>query len=339
MLNNSILITGGAGFIGSYLAKLLVKKYPKTHIINIDSLTYAADLSRLKEIEGYKNYQFIQGDIRDAALINKIFVENKIDGVIHLAAESHVDNSIKNPQIFIETNVIGTQNLLLCAKENWLEDNNRLRDGYKNARFLHVSTDEVYGALGKTGYFTEETPYAPNSPYSASKASSDMIARSYFHTYGLPVIISNCSNNYGPMQHNEKLIPLVIKKALNNQEIPIYGNGKNIRDWLYVEDHCFALELIFQTGSLGEKYSIGAKNEKTNLELVQNICKQLDEIKPKISGIYSDQIAFVKDRAGHDFRYAINFSKISKELGWSPKYSFDQALKNTISWYIENYTK
>jgi dTDP-glucose 4,6-dehydratase len=339
MKNNSILITGGAGFIGSHLVNLLVKKYPKTNIINIDSLTYAADLSRLKEIKNSKNYKFIEGDIRDESLIDKIFIENKIDSVIHLAAESHVDNSIKNPKIFVETNVIGTQNLLHSAKNLWLDNNNKLRDEYKNSKFLHVSTDEVYGTLGKTGYFTEETPYAPNSPYSASKASSDMIARSYFYTFGLPIVISNCSNNYGPMQHDEKLIPTVIRKALNDQEIPIYGNGENIRDWLYVEDHCLALELIFQNGSLGESYNIGTKNEKTNLDLAKNICQLLDEVKPKKSGSYSDQIAFVKDRAGHDFRYAIDYSKISSKLGWNPKYSFEQALDNTINWYIENYSK
>lgn len=339
MKNNSILITGGAGFIGSHLVNLLVKKYPQTNIINIDSLTYAADLSRLKNIEDESNYQLIEGDIRDELLVNKIFVENEIDGVIHLAAESHVDNSIKNPKIFVETNVIGTQNLLHSAKNLWLNDNNELRAEYKNSKFLHVSTDEVYGTLGKTGYFTENTPYAPNSPYSASKASSDMIARSYFHTFNLPVFISNCSNNYGPMQHDEKLIPTVIRKALNGQEIPIYGNGENIRDWLYVEDHCLALELIFQAGVSGESYNIGTKNEKTNLNLANEICQLLDKSNPKSSGSYIDQITFVQDRAGHDFRYAIDYSKISNKLGWEPKYSFEQALKNTINWYVDNYTK
>lgn len=339
MKNTSILITGGAGFIGSHLVNLLVKKYPKINIINIDSLTYAADLSRLKAIENSENYKFIKGDIRDESLIEKIFIENKIDGVMHLAAESHVDNSIKNPKIFIETNVIGTQNLLHAAKTLWLDSNNSLREEYKHSKFLHVSTDEVYGTLGKTGYFTEETPYAPNSPYSASKASSDMIARSYIHTFGLPVVISNCSNNYGPMQHDEKLIPTVIRKALESKEIPIYGNGENIRDWLYVEDHCLALELIFQKGLLGENYNIGTRNEKTNLDLAKKICQLLDEIQPKATGSYIDQITFVQDRAGHDFRYAIDHSKISNNLAWNPLYSFEQALQNTISWYIENYLK
>ncbi len=339
MKNTSILITGGAGFIGSHLVNLLVKKYPKINIINIDSLTYAADLSRLKAIENNKNYTFIKGDIRDESLIEKIFFENKIDGVMHLAAESHVDNSIQNPKIFIETNVIGTQNLLHAAKSLWLDSNNNLRDEYKHSKFLHVSTDEVYGTLGKTGYFTEETPYAPNSPYSASKASSDMIARSYVHTFRLPIIISNCSNNYGPMQHDEKLIPTVIRNALAGNEIPIYGNGENIRDWLYVIDHCLALELIFQKGLLGESYNIGTRNEKTNLDLATKICQLLDSIKPKTTGSYLDQITFVQDRAGHDFRYAIDYSKISNNLSWNPKYSFEQAIENTISWYIDNYSK
>ena len=338
MKNNSILITGGAGFIGSHLVNLLVKKYPQTNIINIDSLTYAADLSRIKESENSANYTFIEGDIRDELLIDKLFVENKIDSVIHLAAESHVDNSIKNPKIFVETNVIGTQNLLHSAKKLWLDANNKLRNEYQNSKFLHVSTDEVYGTLGKTGYFTEETPYAPNSPYSASKASSDMLARSYFHTFNLPIVISNCSNNYGPMQHDEKLIPTVIRKALSNQEIPIYGNGKNIRDWLYVEDHCLALELIFQAGTPGGSYNIGTKNEKTNLDLAKKICQLLDEAKPKSSGSYVDQISFVQDRAGHDFRYAIDHSKISNELGWNPQFSFELALQNTIKWYMKTYT-
>lgn len=339
MKNTSILITGGAGFIGSHLVNLLVKKYPEVNIINIDSLTYAADLNRLKAIENNKNYTFIKGDIRDESLIEKIFIENKIDGVMHLAAESHVDNSIQNPKIFIETNVIGTQNLLHAAKSLWLDSDNNLRDEYKHSKFLHVSTDEVYGTLGKTGYFTEETPYAPNSPYSASKASSDMIARSYVHTFRMPIIISNCSNNYGPMQHDEKLIPTVIRNALEGNEIPIYGNGENIRDWLYVEDHCLALELIFQKGLLGESYNIGTRNEKTNLDLATKICQLLDGIKPKATGSYLDQIAFVQDRAGHDFRYAIDYSKISNNLSWNPQYSFEQAIENTISWYIDNYSK
>lgn len=339
MKNKTLLITGGAGFIGSHLVNLLVQKYKDIQIINIDSLTYAADLTRLQEIENHQNYKFIEGDIRDADLIDQIFQENKIDGVMHLAAESHVDNSISNPGIFIETNVIGTHNLLQSAKKLWIGSDGKLRDQYKDSKFLHVSTDEVYGTLGETGYFTEETPYAPNSPYSASKASSDMIARSYYHTFGLPVIISNCSNNYGPMQHDEKLIPTVIRKALEGQEIPIYGNGKNIRDWLYVTDHCIALELIFLKGELGDSYNIGTNNEKTNLDLANEICNILDKLKPKLSGTYADQLTFVQDRAGHDFRYAIDHEKMSKSLGWNPEYSFEVALKNTVTWYIESYTK
>ncbi|MDG1436857.1 MAG: dTDP-glucose 4,6-dehydratase [Rickettsiaceae bacterium] len=338
MKNKNLLITGGAGFIGSHLVHLLVQKYQGTQIINLDSLTYAADLTRLEEIEGLENYTFIAGDIRDAALVDEIFQKYKIDGVMHLAAESHVDNSISNPSIFVETNVIGTHNLLSSAKKLWKNSNGQLEDQYKNAKFLHVSTDEVYGTLGETGYFTEETPYAPNSPYSASKASSDMIARSYYHTFDMPIIISNCSNNYGPMQHDEKLIPTVIRKALEQKEIPVYGNGKNIRDWLYVRDHCIALELVFLNGKLGDSYNIGTNNEKTNIDLVNEICDILDELKPKASGSYSSQISFVQDRAGHDFRYAIDHTKISKELGWQPEHAFREDLKNTVEWYIESYS-
>ena len=260
--SNIILITGGAGFIGSHLVKMMVFKYPQTTILNLDLLTYAADLSRLKEVENLPNYKFIKGDICDSSLVQDIFTQYNVDGVMHLAAESHVDNSISSPEIFVKTNVLGTQNLLDAARRLWLKDNNQLDENYLNAKFLHVSTDEVYGALGKTGYFTENTPYAPNSPYSASKAASDFIVRSYFHTYGLPVIISNCSNNFGPRQHDEKLIPTVIRKALNNERIPIYGSGANIRDWLYVTDHCFAIESIFLSGKLGESYNIGTNNEK-----------------------------------------------------------------------------
>lgn len=336
--SNIILITGGAGFIGSHLVKMMVFKYSQTTILNLDLLTYAADLSRLKEVENLPNYKFIKGDICDSSLVQDIFTQYNVDGVMHLAAESHVDNSISSPEIFVKTNVLGTQNLLDAARRLWLKDNNQLDENYLNAKFLHVSTDEVYGALGKTGYFTENTPYAPNSPYSASKAASDFIVRSYFHTYGLPVIISNCSNNFGPRQHDEKLIPTVIRKALNNERIPIYGSGANIRDWLYVTDHCFAIESIFLSGKLGESYNIGTNNEKTNLDLAQGICQLLDKIKPRRGGNYSDLISFVKDRAGHDYRYAIDCSKITKELGWSPKYSFETSLEDTIKWYVENYS-
>lgn len=339
MQNNIILITGGAGFIGSCLTKQLVLKYPKNKFINLDSLTYAADLSRLKEIENHDNYQFIEGNICDESLVQTIFKNNKIDGVMHLAAESHVDNSITSPKVFIETNVLGTQNLLHAARNLWMPDNNQLHKNYQHAKFLHVSTDEVYGTLGNTGYFTETTPYAPNSPYSASKASSDLLARSYFHTYNMPIIISNCSNNYGPWQHDEKLIPTVIRKALANQPIPIYGNGTNIRDWLYVDDHCIAMENIFQNGRLGESYNIGSNNEQNNLDLAKTICKLLDNIKPRDNSSYSDLISFVKDRAGHDYRYAIDHSKITKELKWNPQYSFKESLQKTIKWYVQYYAQ
>lgn len=339
MQNNIILITGGAGFIGSHLVKRLVLKYPQSKIINLDVLTYAADISRLREIINNDNYYFIEGDIRDESLVQDIFKQHKVNGVLHLAAESHVDNSITSPKIFVETNILGTQNLLDAAKNLWMKGNGQLNRVYQNAKFLHVSTDEVYGSLGDTGYFTETTPYAPNSPYSASKASSDLLARSYFHTYGMPIVISNCSNNYGPWQHDEKLIPTIIRKALAGQKIPIYGDGANIRDWLYVDDHCIAMEDIFQQGKPGESYNVGSSNEQNNLDLTRMICKLLDNIKPKAEGNYSELISFVKDRAGHDYRYAIDPDKITRELGWKPKYSFGESLEKTVKWYVENYTK
>ncbi len=338
-MHKNILITGGAGFIGSHLVRLMVNQNPKINIINIDSLTYAADITRLDDVAKSPNYKFIQCDIRDAESVDNIFKEHNIDGVMHLAAESHVDNSIKNPHIFVETNVMGTQNLLHSARNLWMDESHKLKPEYIIAKFLHVSTDEVYGTLGEEGYFTEDTPYAPNSPYSASKAASDMMARSYFHTFNLPVVISNCSNNYGPAQHDEKLIPTIIRKALAGEDIPIYGNGKNIRDWLYVVDHCIAINTIFNKGKLGESYNIGTDNEKTNIDNAHEICEILDAKLPKKTGKYSDQIKFVQDRAGHDFRYAIDFSKINKELGWSPAYTFKQALAETIDWYIELYKK
>ncbi len=334
----NILITGGAGFIGSHLTNMMVSKYPESRIINLDALTYAADLSRLKDVVEAPNYLFIQGDIRDEKLVSEIFEKYQIDGVMHLAAESHVDNSISGPKLFMETNIMGSYNLLDAARRLWQENPGYLRDDFKHAKFLHVSTDEVYGSLGGEGYFSEDTPYAPNSPYSSSKAASDMIARSYFHTYALPVVISNCSNNYGPFQHDEKLIPTVIRKALNAEPIPIYGAGLNIRDWLYVVDHAIALEEVFRQGSLGEKYNIGTNNEKNNLEITKLICGILDELCPRKEGSYSEFIAFVQDRAGHDFRYAIDSRKISSELGWAPKHSFDEALKETVLWYIKEYT-
>ena len=333
--HKTVLITGGAGFIGSHLVSMLVQRYPSTSFYNLDLLTYAADLSRLRHLEDKNNYHFIKADIRDAQHVHKLFQSYKFDGVFHLAAESHVDNSIKDPKIFLETNIIGTFNVLSAAKELWS------KQPQPYYRFLHVSTDEVYGSLGKTGLFSETTPYAPNSPYSVSKASSDMIVRSFFHTYRLPVVITNCSNNYGPNQHKEKLIPLVIDNAIKGQPIPIYGNGKNIRDWLYVEDHCDALIYVFQKGLLGESYNIGTRNEKTNLEIVYLICDILERLLPSrdnehlVNINYHDLIIFVEDRKGHDFRYAIDGSKLS-DLGWQAKnQDFKKALEVTVKSYIQ----
>lgn len=336
MNNRNILITGGAGFIGCHLVEHLLNKYPYSKIINLDLLTYAGDRERLEEHKKNPNYIFVQGDIGDEYLVSKIFNEHNIDGVMHLAAESHVDNSISGPRIFFETNVMGTQNLLDNAKRSWLEKNGRLKSEFAAAKFLHVSTDEVYGSLGVTDYFTEDTAYAPNSPYSASKAASDFVARSYFHTYGLPIVISNCSNNFGPKQHDEKLIPTIIRKAIAGKDIPIYGNGKNIRDWLYVTDHCTALDRIFSNGQIGESYNIGTQNEKTNIEIATLICEILDKILP-VANSYKDQISYVQDRAGHDFRYAIDNGKICSKLGWTPEGLFTQNLKTTVEWYVSKY--
>ncbi|MCL4156449.1 UNVERIFIED_CONTAM: hypothetical protein GTU68_023831 [Idotea baltica] len=321
---NNILITGGAGFIGSNFIKYFLAKNTNTNLINLDILTYAGDLSNLIEVENHKNYTFIKGDICDRNLISELFKTYNFKAVIHFAAESHVDNSIEKPDEFIKTNVFGTFNLLDVAKE------------HKESRFHHISTDEVYGSLGETGLFTEQTPYAPNSPYSASKASSDFIVRSYFHTYGMNVVTTNCSNNYGPKQHDEKLIPTIIRKALKGENIPIYGNGKNIRDWLYVLDHCKGIDLVYQKGQSGETYNIGGNNERNNLYIANTICQILDEIKPQ-SNSYKDQISFVKDRAGHDFRYAIDASKIETELNWKADENFETGIKKTINWYIDEY--
>lgn len=336
MHHNNILITGGAGFIGCHLVAYLLKTYPNIQVINLDLLTYAGDLTRLKEHESNPNYTFVHGDICNASLVCRIFEQYKVDGVMHLAAESHVDNSIVNPRIFFETNVLGTQNLLDCARKYWMAETGQIKTDFAAAKFLHVSTDEVYGSLGATGYFTETTPYAPNSPYSASKAASDFVARSYLHTYGLPVLISNCSNNLGPEQHDEKLIPTIIRSALTGKKIPVYGNGKNIRDWLYVADHCSALAKIFIEGKIGECYNIGTNNERTNIEIATTICEILDEILPATAS-YKDQISYVQDRAGHDFRYAIDNNKLCSKLGWSPQGSFQKDLRATIEWYVSKY--
>jgi dTDP-glucose 4,6-dehydratase len=338
MQNKHILVTGGAGFIGCHLVEHLLQNHPHLQVINLDALTYAGDPERLKEFQDNPNYTFVEGNIGNPELVSKIFHDYKIDGVMHLAAESHVDNSIAGPRIFFETNVMGTQNLLDQARECWLEKPGHLKAAFAHARFLHVSTDEVYGSLGAEGYFTESTPYAPNSPYSASKAGSDFAARSYFHTYGLPVLISNCSNNFGPKQHDEKLIPTIIRNALAGKPIPIYGNGKNIRDWLYVTDHCSGLDAIFQKGNIGESYNIGTHNERTNIEIAEITCSILDEILPTAKS-YKEQINYVQDRAGHDFRYAIDNSKICSELGWQPSGNFTDNLKTTAEWYVNKYKR
>ena len=333
----NILITGGAGFIGSNFIPFFLEKNPIFHVINIDALTYAGDLNNLKELENNDRYTFIKGNICDPNLVESIFEEHHINGLIHFAAESHVDNSIENPNNFIKTNIEGTFVLLEAAKNHWIEAPRQPREGFEDARFHHISTDEVYGSLGKEGYFTEATPYAPNSPYSASKAASDFLARSYHHTYGLNVVTSNCSNNYGPKQHDEKLIPTIIGKALGGEPIPIYGDGQNVRDWVYVLDHCKGVNLVFNEGKTGETYVIGGNNEYTNLQIAQKICGILDGIRPKEKGLYKEQITFVKDRPGHDYRYAIDSGKMKRELGWQPEEDFDSGLRKTVEWYIGKY--
>ena len=333
----NILVTGGAGFIGSNFIEYVLNKEKKIHIINLDKLTYAGDLSNLREIENNNNYTFVKGDICNRKLIEDLFVKYNFHGVIHFAAESHVDNSIKNPDAFINTNILGTFNLLDVAKNQWMHGPNQVKDRHEYSRFHHISTDEVYGTLGETGLFTEHTPYAPNSPYSASKASSDFIVRSYFHTYGMNVVTTNCSNNYGPKQHDEKLIPTIIRKALSGQNIPIYGDGKNIRDWLYVIDHCKGIDIVYNNGQVGETYNIGGNNERNNLYIANTICNILDEVKPQ-SKSYKEQISFVKDRAGHDFRYAIDASKIENQLQWNADENFESGIRKTIDWYIKKYS-
>ena len=335
----TILVTGGAGFIGSNLLIHLVNTYPEITFINLDALTYAGDLANLETIKESSNYTFVEGDIRDRKLVDRLFAEHNIEGVMHLAAESHVDNSITNPSVFIETNVNGTFNLVDAAYKHWMIKPFTFKPGYENCRFLHVSTDEVYGTLGATGLFTEETPYAPNSPYSASKASSDHIIRSYHHTYGMNTVITNCSNNYGPNQHDEKLIPTVIRKALTGENIPIYGDGSNIRDWLYVLDHCKGIDLAFKKGKAGECYNIGGRNERNNNYIAHTICELLDQHHPKSEGSYKDQIHYVEDRAGHDFRYAIDASKIEGELAWQAEENFESGILKTIEWYTKKYTR
>ncbi len=345
-MNKSILLTGTAGFIGSNFVPYFLDKYPEYNLINLDLLTYAGNLENLKECEGNPRYKFIKGDICNRELVEFIFTEYDIQGVIHFAAESHVDNSIKNPGVFIETNVNGTFTLLDVAQKYWMDKPFTYKESYKGCRFHHISTDEVYGTLNETDLFTEETPYAPNSPYSASKASSDMIVRSYQETYGMNTVITNCSNNYGPKQHDEKLIPTIIRKALAGENIPIYGDGKNIRDWLYVLDHCKGIDIVYHSGKEANVYNIGGRNERTNLQIVDAICTILDEkvplavivseAKQSISS-YKELITFVEDRAGHDRRYAIDATKLETKLGWMADENFESGIVKTVEWYLNKY--
>ena len=335
-MSEKILVTGGAGFIGSNFVPYFLEAHPDLTIVNLDKMTYAEDERNLTEVRGKPNYIFIRGDITDKDLVEKIFAEHDIRGVIHFAAESHVDNSISGPEIFVKTNVLGTFTLLETARRHWLDAPGQVKKGYENCRFHHISTDEVYGTLGETGLFTETTPYAPNSPYSASKASSDLLVRAYYHTYGMNVTTSNCSNNYGPKQHGEKLIPTIIRKCLNGENIPIYGDGKNIRDWLYVLDHCKAIDLVYHKGRTGETYNIGGRNERNNLQIVDAICAILDREVPRKEGRYRDLVTFVKDRAGHDRRYAIDATKLETELGWKADENFDTGIVKTVEWYLKN---
>ncbi len=325
----TILITGGAGFIGSHVIRLYVNNYPDYKIVNLDKLTYAGNLENLKDIEDKPNYEFVKGDIVDGKFIQALFSKYNFDGVIHLAAESHVDRSISNPMEFIYTNIVGTVNLLNAANFIWKKD-------YKGKKFYHISTDEVYGSLGEEGIFTEDTPYNPHSPYSASKASSDHLVRAYHDTFGLPVVISNCSNNYGSFQFPEKLIPLFINNIKNNKPLPVYGEGINIRDWLFVEDHAKAIDLIFHKGETGETYNIGGNNEWKNIDLIRKLCEILDDKLGREKGASAKFITFVKDRAGHDLRYAIDSSKLQNELGWKPSLDFEEGLEKTVDWYLEN---
>ena len=325
----NILVTGGAGFIGSHLVRLLVNKYPDYHIVNMDVLTYAGNLENLKDIENKENYTFVKCDICDVEKVNQVFINHQIDSVIHLAAESHVDRSIKDPFSFARTNVMGTLSLLQAAKETW-------NGNFTNKLFYHVSTDEVYGSLGEEGFFTEETAYDPHSPYSASKASSDHFVRAFADTYGLPVVISNCSNNYGSYQFPEKLIPLFINNIVNNKPLPVYGKGENIRDWLFVDDHARAIDVIFHDGKLGETYNIGGFNEWKNIDLIKVMIKTVDRLLGREEGASDKLITYVTDRAGHDLRYAIDSTKLKKELGWEPSLQFEEGIEKTVAWYLEN---
>ena len=330
----TVLVTGGCGFIGVNFVRLLLANYPDWQVINLDKLTYAGNLQSLQGVDDHPNHHFVKGDICDSGLLTELFSSRSIDTVVHFAAESHVDRSITGPAEFIQTNIVGTFTLLEAARKQWLANGADSSD----CRFLHVSTDEVYGSLGTTGYFTEETSYDPRSPYSASKASSDHLVRAYFHTYGLPILITNCSNNYGPYQFPEKLIPLVLNNALQGKDLPVYGDGGNVRDWLYVQDHCEAIARVVEQGTIGEAYNIGGHNEKTNLEVVELLCDMLDV---KVGALPSGEprrslITFVKDRLGHDRRYAIDAGKIAEDLGWTPAYTFETGIAKTVDWYLAN---
>lgn len=328
-MKRKILITGGAGFIGSHVVRLFVTKYPEYQIVNLDALTYAGNLENLKDISGCSNYSFVKGNITDESFIPQLFEKYDFDGVVHLAAESHVDRSITDPFAFIRTNVFGTANLLNAAKNHW-------KGNMDEKRFYHISTDEVYGSLGETGFFLEDTAYDPRSPYSAAKASSDHFVRAYFHTYGLPVVVSNCSNNYGANHFPEKLIPLAIHNIKNNKPVPVYGKGENIRDWLWVNDHARAIDLIFHEGKNGDTYNIGGHNEWKNIDLIHTLCDIMDRKLGRPAGESAKLITFVKDRAGHDMRYAIDSSKLQRELGWKPSLQFEEGLDKTVDWYLSN---
>jgi len=327
-MSRKVLITGGAGFIGSHVVRLFVTKYPGYNIVNLDALTYAGNPENLKDVEHAPNYRFVKGDITDEGFINELFASENFDAVIHLAAESHVDRSIMDPLAFVKTNVLGTAILLNAARSIWKEKEGKL--------FYHVSTDEVYGSLGETGFFTEETPYDPRSPYSASKASSDHFVMAYYHTYGLPVVMSNCSNNYGSHHFPEKLIPLMINNIRNNKPLPVYGKGENVRDWLWVNDHALAIDTIFHKGRMGEKYNVGGFNEWKNIDLVHLLCSIMDRKLGREPGESAKLITYVKDRQGHDLRYAIDATKLNKELGWKPSLQFEEGLEITVDWYLAN---
>ncbi len=327
--HRTILITGGAGFIGSHVVRLFVNRYPQYHILNLDYLTYAGNLENLRDVENTVNYTFIRGDIRDEKFVRELFGRWDIDSVIHLAAESHVDRSIADPMEFLHTNVMGTGNLLIAARDRW-------KGAYENKCFYHISTDEVYGSLGPEGRFTEQSPYDPRSPYSASKAAADHLVRAYYHTYGIPILISNCSNNYGPNQFPEKLIPLMIRNIQLNKPLPVYGKGENIRDWLYVLDHAVAIDLIFHKGRKGETYNIGGLSERRNIDLIGQLCEIMDRKLGRKAGSSAALIRYVKDRAGHDYRYALDCTKLMSELGWKPSMPLEEGLEKTVDWYLQN---